>query len=213
MRAHILADSGAYSVFPRGSMTEPNMVSRILPGPYRFSHYAFTAELAITNKPSLAHYRAVGHPVAIFATERLMDIAAAKLRLDPVEIRRRNLVRPQEMPYTSAVGATYSAGAYEEALDRLLEAVDYEALRRWQGAERARGRLVGIGIATFIEGTAPGAQFYAALGAPIMAARRGDGAHGAQWRRRRAGRHGGAGARSQDDGGPGDRRRPGAPSR
>ncbi|MGH7307556.1 MAG: molybdopterin-dependent oxidoreductase [Candidatus Rokuibacteriota bacterium] len=170
MRAHILADGGAYSVFPRGSMTEPNMVSRILPGPYRFSHYAFTAELAITNKQSLAHYRAVGHPIAIFATERLMDIAAAQLSLDPVEIRRRNLVRPEEMPYKSAVGAIYSDGAYEEALDRLLEAVDYEALRRWQAAERARGRLIGIGLATFVEGTAPGAQFYAALGAPIMAA-------------------------------------------
>lgn len=170
MKARILADGGAYSVFPRGSMTEPNMISRILPGPYRFSHYAFTAELAITNKQSLGHHRAVGHPVAIFATECLMDVAARTLGLDPVEIRRRNLIRPDELPYKSAVGNTYSEGAYEEAMDRLLQAVDYQGLRRWQASARAKGRHVGIGLATFIEGTAPGAQFYAALGAPIMAA-------------------------------------------
>ncbi|MBI4245941.1 MAG: xanthine dehydrogenase family protein molybdopterin-binding subunit [Candidatus Rokubacteria bacterium] len=170
MKARILADGGAFSVFPRGSMTEPNMVARILPGPYRFAHYACTAELAITNKPPLGHYRGVGHPVAIFATERLMDVAAERLGLDPVEIRRRNLVRPADMPYRSVVGALYSDGAYEEALDRLLAAVDYASLRRWQAETRASGRLIGIGLATFIEGTAPGAQFYAALGAPIMAA-------------------------------------------
>ncbi|MBI4609365.1 MAG: molybdopterin-dependent oxidoreductase [Candidatus Rokubacteria bacterium] len=170
MRARILADGGAYSVFPRGSMTEPNMISRILPGPYRFSHYAFTAELVITNKQSLGHHRAVGHPVALFATERLMDIAARQLGLDPVEIRRRNLIRPEELPYRSAVGNTYADGRYAAAMDRLLQAVDYPGLRRWQASERARGRCVGIGLATFIEGTAPGAQFYATLGAPIMAA-------------------------------------------
>ncbi len=170
IKARILADGGAFSIFPRGSMTEPNMVARILPGPYRFAHYACIAELAITNKPPLGHYRGVGHPVAIFVMERIMDIAAERLGLDPVEIRRRNLVRPDEMPYRSVVGALYSDGAYEEAFDRLLAALDYAGLRRWQAEARAGGRLVGIGLATFIEGTAPGAQFYAALGAPIMAA-------------------------------------------
>ena len=168
MKAHVLADGGAFSVFPRASVTEPNMVSRILPGPYRFSAYAFTAELAITNKQSLGHYRAVGHPVAILAHETIMDIAARTLGLDPVEIRRRNLVRRDELPFKSAIGNTYSDIACEEGLDQTVREADYEGLRAWQARERAKGRCIGIGLATFIEGTAPGAQFYAVLGAPIM---------------------------------------------
>ncbi len=170
MRAHVLADGGAYSVYPRCSVTEPNMISRILPGPYRFEHYAFRAELAITNKASLGHYRAVGHPVAILAHERIMDLAAARLGLDPIEIRRRNLIRREELPYKSAVGNTYMDVACHEALEQLVDAVDYAGLRRWQAEARTAGRSVGIGIATFIEGTAPGSQFYAALGAPIQPA-------------------------------------------
>ena len=170
LKAHILADGGAYSVFPRASVTEPNMISRILPGPYRFEHYAFTAELAITNKQALGHYRAVGHPVAIMAHERMFDIAAAELGLDPVELRRRNLVRRDDLPFKSAVGNPYVDIAAHETLDAVLEHVDYAALRHWQAEERAKGRLIGIGLATFIEGTAPGAQFYAVLGAPIQPA-------------------------------------------
>jgi carbon-monoxide dehydrogenase large subunit len=146
------------------------MISRILPGPYRFANYAFTAELAITNKQALGHYRAVGHPVAIMAHEVIMDCAARELGLDPAEIRRRNLVRSEDLPFQSAVGNSYTDLSCQQALDAALERADYEGLRRWQAEQRAAGRLIGIGLATFIEGTAPGAQFYATLGAPIQPA-------------------------------------------
>ena len=99
-----------------------------------------------------------------------MDVAARELGLDPVEIRRRNLVRKEDLPFKSAVGNTYADVSCREALDHLLEAADYPGLRAWQAGERAKGRWIGIGLSTFIEGTAPGAQFYAVLGAPIMPA-------------------------------------------
>src|SRR5204862_6680272 len=92
---------------------------------------------------------------------------ARDLRLDPAEVRRRNLIRPQELPYTSATGNVYDSGSYHAALERLLEAAKYDDLRRQQAAARAQGRHVGIGLSCFIELTGPGAQFYGVGGAPI----------------------------------------------
>src|SRR6185295_8576686 len=100
-------------------------------------------------------------------TESMIDLVARDLGLDPAETRRRNLVNPEELPYTSASGNVYDSGSYQAALARLLEAADYARLRREQQAARARGRHVGIGLACFVELTGPGAQFYGVGGAPI----------------------------------------------
>ena len=167
IRAAITAPVGPYSAFPRSSVVEGGQVLRLLPGPYRIRHYEATLAVLAQNKVVTSQYRAVGHPIAAAVTESMVDVVARDLGLDPADVRRRNLVRPEELPYTSAAGNVYDSGSYQAALERLLEAAGYAALRREQAAERAAGRHVGIGLSCFIELTGPGAQFYGIGGAPI----------------------------------------------
>src|SRR5437867_125765 len=167
MRARITATVGPYSAYPRSSVVEGGQVLRLLPGPYRIPNYAASLTVLAQNKVITSQYRAVGHPIATAVTESMLDVVARDLGLDPAEIRRRNLVRPDEFPYTSVTGNVYDSGSYTEALDRLLESARYDELRREQTAARAAGRAVGIGLSCFIELTGPGAQFYGVGGAPI----------------------------------------------
>jgi carbon-monoxide dehydrogenase large subunit len=167
IRAAITAPVGPYSAFPRSSVVEGGQVLRLLPGPYRIRHYEATLAVLAQNKVVTSQYRAVGHPIAAAVTESMVDLVARDLGLDPAEVRRRNLVRPEELPYTSAAGNVYDSGSYQAALERLLEAAGYAALRREQAVARAAGRHVGIGLSCFIELTGPGAQFYGIGGAPI----------------------------------------------
>ncbi|HXA98034.1 MAG TPA: xanthine dehydrogenase family protein molybdopterin-binding subunit [Candidatus Dormibacteraeota bacterium] len=167
MRAAITATVGPYSAFPRSSVVEGGQVLRLLPGPYRVRHYDATLAVLAQNKVITSQYRAVGHPIAAAVTESMVDLVARDLGLDPALVRRRNLVRPEELPYTSIAGNVYDSGSYHAALDRLLEAAGYAALRRQQAAARAAGRHLGIGLSCFVELTGPGAQFYGIGGAPI----------------------------------------------
>jgi carbon-monoxide dehydrogenase large subunit len=167
MRASITAPVGPYSAFPRSSVVEGGQVLRLLPGPYRLRHYEATLAVLAQNKVITSQYRAVGHPIAAAVTESMMDLVARDLGLDPAEVRRRNLVRPEDLPYTSAAGNVYDSGSYRAALERLLEAAGYAALRRQQAEARAAGRHVGVGLSCFVELTGPGAQFYGIGGAPI----------------------------------------------
>jgi carbon-monoxide dehydrogenase large subunit len=167
MRARITAAVGPYSAYPRSSVVEGGQVLRLLPGPYRVRHYDGALRVVAQNKVITSQYRAVGHPIAAAVTESMLDLIARDVGVDPAEVRRRNLVRPDEMPYTSATGNIYDSGAYHAALERLLEAAKYEDLRREQAAARAQGRQLGIGLSCFIELTGPGAQFYGIGGAPI----------------------------------------------
>jgi len=167
MRARITAAVGPYSAFPRSSVVEGGQVLRILPGPYRVRDYEATLAVLAQNKPITSQYRAVGHPIAAAVTESMIDLVARDLRLDPADVRRRNLVRPDEFPYTSVTGNVYDSGSYHEALDRLLDVADYAGLRRAQAAARAAGRCVGIGLSCFLDLTGPGAAFYGVGGAPI----------------------------------------------
>jgi carbon-monoxide dehydrogenase large subunit len=167
MRAAITAGVGPYSAYPRSSVVEGGQVLRLLPGPYRVRSYDATLRVVAQNKGITSQYRAVGHPIATAVTESMVELIARDLGLDPAEVRRRNLVRPDEFPYTSAAGNVYDSGSYLQALERLLEAAGYAELRRAQAGARAAGRAVGIGLACFIELTGPGAQFYGVGGAPI----------------------------------------------
>src|SRR3989454_753333 len=167
MRARIVAAVGPYSAYPRSSVVEGGQVLRMLPGPYRVRHYDGTLRVVAQNKVITSQYRAVGHPIAAAVTESMLDLIARDLGLDPAEVRRRNLVRPDELPYTSATGNVYDSGSYQAALARLLEAAKYDDLRAQQTAARAEGRHLGIGLSCFIELTGPGAQFYGVGGAPI----------------------------------------------
>ena len=167
MRAHITAAVGPYSAYPRSSVVEGGQVLRLLPGPYRIRDYEGTLRVVAQHKVITSQYRAVGHPIATAVTESMLDQIARDLALDPAEIRRRNLVPPDQMPWTSPTGNVYDSGSYHTALARVLETAGYETLRAEQARQRARGRHTGIGLACFIELTGPGAQFYGVGGAPI----------------------------------------------
>jgi aerobic carbon-monoxide dehydrogenase large subunit len=170
LRSEVVSDGGAYSVYPRSSVTEGIQVATIMPGPYRVPVYRGHLRVAITNKAPLAVYRGVGHPPAILVMEALLDESARRLGLDPAEIRRRNLLLPEELPYTSAAGHVYDSGSHRESLETLLRLIDADAALVARKAEaRTRGRLLGVGLACFVEVTAPGVAFYGARGAPITA--------------------------------------------
>ncbi|MBM3510732.1 MAG: xanthine dehydrogenase family protein molybdopterin-binding subunit [Alphaproteobacteria bacterium] len=155
----LLCNIGAYSCFPVTHGVEPLMAMAEFPGPYDFPAYAARARAITTNTCSMAPYRGVSRPVITLAMERLMDTAAAKLGLDPVAIRRRNLVAT--FPYTSATGIKYDAGAYREALEIAAEKVDLPGFRARQIAARTDGRYLGIGFATFNERTGYGTPAFA----------------------------------------------------
>src|SRR2546426_5389494 len=116
----------------------------------------------------MSQYRAVGHPIASMVMESMLDRAARDLQLDPVEIRRRNLVKRDELPYTTAFGYVFESGSYLEALEVALDKGGYARWREEQARGRREGRHLGIGLSCFIELTAPG-SFYGSGGAPISA--------------------------------------------
>jgi aerobic carbon-monoxide dehydrogenase large subunit len=110
-------------------------------------------QAVLTNRAPTGPYRGAGRPEAIYTIERLMDAAARELGLDPAELRRRNMVRPEQMPYRSAMGQTYDSGRFEALLDQGLALADWPGFGARRQASAARGRLRGRGIATFLEWT------------------------------------------------------------
>jgi carbon-monoxide dehydrogenase large subunit len=160
LRAHVVCPVGSVSAYPRSSVVEGTQVARLLPGPYQVQDYAYTLDVVAQNKVNTSQYRAVGHPIAFTVIEGMLDRAAADLGLDPAEIRFRNLVQPEQMPYTSATGNVYDSGRYAEALRLALAKADYPALRRQQAQARKEGRYLGIGLSCFVEITGHSAHFY-----------------------------------------------------
>ncbi len=154
-----LADVGAYPA--EGAGLTANTVNH-LPGPYRVPHYRAAGTSVVTTKTLNAAYRGAGRPEANLVMERLMDIAARRLGLDPAEIRRRNLVRPAEMPYRpgliykDGVPVVYDPGDYPAAFDRALELLGYDAWRKRQEAQAGSARRIGVGLACYAQGTGLG---------------------------------------------------------
>ena len=161
----VLANIGAYSCFPTTCAVEPLMAMAEMPGPYDVQAYSCLARGVTTNTCPMAPYRGVSRPVITFALERLMDKAARALKIDPVAIRRRNLIR--KFPYTSAMGLVFDEGTYVECMDAALEAIDVPAFRARQTSARAKGKYLGLGIATFSERTGYGTPAFAARGMEI----------------------------------------------
>jgi carbon-monoxide dehydrogenase large subunit len=160
---------GAYSVFPRSSITEAMSTLRAIGGPYRFDHYRASLRSVLQNKVMTGQYRSVGHPIACVMTERLMDIAAKERREDPLELRRRNFVRDDEMPWVSPQGARMIDLSHERCLDMMIGLIDLANLRSSIEAMRAEKRLVGLGFASFLEFTATGAEGYGRADVPVAA--------------------------------------------
>jgi carbon-monoxide dehydrogenase large subunit len=130
--------------------------ARCLPGAYVVPSCDIVVEGAFTTTAPVSAYRGAGRPEAAFAIERLVDTAARALRLDPAEVRRRNLVPPDRFPFRTITGQVYDSGDYPRALERALAAADYPALRRAQAARRARGEVVGVGLTSYVEPCALG---------------------------------------------------------
>ncbi len=160
---------GPYSVYPRTSGIEGNQVVNLTGGPYKHKQYRARLHVVFTNKNVTCQYRAVGHPIAVALTEGIVDLAADKLGIDPAEFRRRNLVPDNAYPCTSASGMRFEKLSHQAALDKLLDLMDYRALRAQQAALRATGIHRGIGIAAMIEVTNPSPAFYGVGGARISA--------------------------------------------
>jgi carbon-monoxide dehydrogenase large subunit len=162
LSGEVIANVGAYSCYPTTCAVEPLMAMAELPGPYDVRAYACVARGVLTNTCPMAPYRGVSRPAITTALERLMDAAAAEFGLEPVEIRRRNLIG--KFPYTSATGLVFDEGSYRQTLDMAAEVLDVPAFRRRQQQERSRGRYLGIGFAAFSERTGYGTPAFAARG-------------------------------------------------
>ena len=165
LKADIVSNIGAYSCFPTTCGVEPLMAMAEMPGPYDVQQYACLARGVITNTCTMAPYRGVSRPVITFTLERLMDKAARAFAIDPIDIRRRNLI--DKFPYKSAMGLEYDDATYKETLEMAVKAVDVPAFRKRQKEARAKGRHLGIGFATFSERTGYGSPAFAARGMEI----------------------------------------------
>ena len=160
---------GPFSAYPRTSAVEANQVINLIGGPYTAPNYRARTRVVFQNKAMMSQYRAVVHPIATAVTEGLLDMAARRIGMDPVAIRRRNLIRDDAYPCESPTGMRFEGLSHHAALDRLVSLMDYEGLRADQAAARARGVYRGIGLASFIELTNPGPAFYGVGGARISA--------------------------------------------
>jgi aerobic carbon-monoxide dehydrogenase large subunit len=154
-----LADVGAYPA--QGDGLTMNTVNH-MPGPYRVPAYRSSGQSVVTTKMFNAAYRAAGRPEAVFVMERLMDLGARRLGLDPAELRRRNLVRAAEMPYRpgltykDGVTVSYDPGDFPAAFERALALLDYDGWRRRQNTRANGTQRIGIGLACYAQGTGLG---------------------------------------------------------
>ena len=160
---------GPFSAYPRTSAVEANQVINLIGGPYRATNYRARTRVVFQTKAMMSQYRAVGHPIATAVTEGLLDMAARRIGMDPVAIRRRNLIPDDAYPCQSPSGLQFEGLSHHASLDRLMALMDYDALRADQAEARARGVYRGIGLASFIELTNPGPAFYGVGGARISA--------------------------------------------
>ena len=145
---------------PVGAGLEPMTTGQSIVGPYHIDNYNCQSYGVLTNKCPGGAYRGVGTVQGIFVIERIMDMIAQNLNMDPAEVRRRNLIQSHEMPYNTAAGRLYDSGDYVGTLDRVLELSEYHELRTKQAEARANGEWVGIGIACFVEHTSTGSMDY-----------------------------------------------------
>ncbi|MDG1409117.1 MAG: xanthine dehydrogenase family protein molybdopterin-binding subunit [Acidimicrobiales bacterium] len=156
---HNLTDAG-YT--PTGAGFLPFLTGTVAQGCYDIDHVAYTFETVVTNTSTIGAFRGAGRPEAIATLERAVDVFAAEVGIDPVEVRRRNFIKPDNFPFTTMTGSVYDSGRFAEGLRLACEIAGYEQLRSDQAARRESGskKLLGIGVASFVEITAaaPGPQ-------------------------------------------------------
>ena len=163
LETHALADCGGYLEIGGLVVTATVMMAQ---GVYRIPQLRSGAGAVCTNKAPTTAFRGAGRPQATCILERVMDVAAAETGIDPVELRLRNLLQPEDFPFSTPTGATYDTGDYAKTLLKATELADYDALRREQADRRERGdtKLLGIGVCCYVEITAGfGSEDYASV--------------------------------------------------
>lgn len=151
LQDRIVADVGAgYNL---SGIAAIQVTALYVPGVYRIKNYEAELFGVVSNKTSFGAHRGFGKAEAGYVIERLVDIVAQKLQMDPIEIRRQNFIRPEEFPYLSATGSRYDSGNYGETLDKALQIMDYHGWRQEQERARKEGRWIGIGTAVVLEPT------------------------------------------------------------
>jgi carbon-monoxide dehydrogenase large subunit len=147
MRASNLSNVGARMV----SLSPLGKGSALITGSYDIPVASLRARAVFTNTMPTQAYRSSGRPEVNFAIERLVELAAERLHMDPVKLRRKNLVKPSAMPYRNAVGAVYDSGTYEANMDRAMQLADWSDIPARRRAARKRGKLLGVGLANYVE--------------------------------------------------------------
>ncbi|SON56957.1 Caffeine dehydrogenase subunit alpha [Hartmannibacter diazotrophicus] len=159
-----IVDSGAYSAYPFSACLEAAQVASILPGPYRMSGYRCRTWSVATNKPPILPFRGVARTGVCFAMELTMDALARELGIEPHVMRAKNLVRPEDMPFTNITNKYFDSGDYPEALRRAVEAIHLPSVRARQQA----GERIGVGFSIFCEQGAHGTSVYSGWGIPMV---------------------------------------------
>ena len=163
VRVRVIADVGAY--LQRLTALMPTLTALLVPACYRIAAYSFELQEVFTNKMATDAYRGAGRPEASYMIERGMDLAAAEFKMDPAAIRQRNFIPSASFPYTTRTGLVYDSGNYDKALKKALNLAGYKQLRKKQAQMRKQGKLMGIGLATYVEICAMGpAKAFAAGG-------------------------------------------------
>jgi aerobic carbon-monoxide dehydrogenase large subunit len=157
IKVRVVADGGAY---PGDAVIMPFLTGQMASGVYRVPRVDYSFRCVATNTTPIGAYRGAGRPEATALIERAMDQLAAKLELDPAELRRRNFIAPDDFPHQTVAGARYDSGEYAQALERVLKAAGYDDLRAEQAQRRERDdvRQLGIGLCTYVELTGLGVE-------------------------------------------------------
>ncbi len=159
LRDRIVVDNGAYAAY--GAVV-PMLTSIHILGVYKIPHFECAMRVAYSHRVPLGAVRGAGRPQGTYVMDRMVDLVARELKLDPIEIRFKNFVQPQEMPYSTGIPlpggrtVTFDSGDYPACLRLVMDKAKYDHMRAEQAAERAKGRHLGIGIACYIEATSIG---------------------------------------------------------
>jgi carbon-monoxide dehydrogenase large subunit len=166
--AEAIVDAGAYSIYPFSACLEAAQVASILPGPYILPVYQCRTWSVASNKPPILPYRGVARTGVCFAMELMIDAVAREIGSEPHEIRLKNLVPPDQMPYENVTKKHFDSGDYPECLRRAVAAIDLTAIRARQTEGEADGRRIGVGLSIFCEQAAHGTAVYAGWGIPMV---------------------------------------------
>lgn len=149
IRYNVFADLGAYHQLLTPAI--PTLTGLMLSGAYKIPAIQINVTGVFTNKMATDAYRGAGRPEATYVVERAIDLVAAELGMDPVDVRRKNFPKPEEFPFQTATGLAYDSGNYDEALNKALENAGYSQLREEQKKARDEGRIIGIGVSSYVE--------------------------------------------------------------